>query len=58
MTLQSFELVIKAKVPDDLNEEDVLDILKGMITDNTSNTSCSVSMISRGCPTITYSNKV
>lgn len=42
MTLRSFELVIKAKVPDDLNEEDVLDIIKGMITENTG---CSVTSI-------------
>ncbi len=35
MTLRSFELVIKAKVPDDINEEDVLGIIKRMIIDNT-----------------------
>jgi len=35
MTLRSFELVIKAKVPDDLHEEDVLDSIKRMIADNT-----------------------
>jgi hypothetical protein len=42
MTIRSFELVIKAKVPDDMNEDDVLDIIRGMITDNTS---CSVTNI-------------
>lgn len=34
MTLRSFEMVIKAKVPDDLHEEDVLGVIKGMIADN------------------------
>ena len=42
MTLRSFELVIKAKVPDDMNEEDVLGIIKGMITENMG---CSVTSI-------------
>jgi hypothetical protein len=42
MKLRSFELVIKAKVPDDMNEEDVLGIIKGMITENTG---CSVTSI-------------
>lgn len=42
MTLRSFELVIKAKVPDDMNEDDVLDIIKRMIADNTG---CSVTSI-------------
>jgi len=42
MTLQSFELVIKAKVPDDLNEEHALDIIKKMIAENTG---CAVTSI-------------
>lgn len=42
MTLRSFELVIKAKVPDDLHEEDVLGVIKRIIADNTG---CSVTSI-------------
>ncbi len=42
MTLRSFELVIKAKVPDNLHEEEVLDIIKCMIADNTG---CSMTSI-------------
>ncbi len=42
MTLRSFELVIKAKVPDNLHEQDVLDIIRGMIRDNTG---CAVTSI-------------
>jgi hypothetical protein len=34
MTLRSFELVIKAKVPDNLHEEDILSIIKRIITGN------------------------
>lgn len=45
MTLRSFELVIKAKVPDNLHEEDILDIIKGMITDNTGCTVTSIAGI-------------
>ncbi len=41
MTLRSFELMIKAKVPDDLHEEDVLDVIKEMIT----HTGCAVTSI-------------
>jgi hypothetical protein len=43
MTLRSFELVIKPKVPDDLHEEDVLCVIKEMIT----HTGCAVTSIAR-----------
>jgi hypothetical protein len=42
MRLRSFDLVIKAKVPDNLHEEDVLSIIKEMITNNTG---CAVTSI-------------
>ncbi len=45
MTLRSFDLVIKAKVPDDLHEEDVLGVIKEMITDNTGCTVTSIAGI-------------
>jgi hypothetical protein len=41
MKLRSFELVIKAKVPDDLHEEEVLGIIKEMII----HTGCAVTSI-------------